>query len=150
MSFFDLNFKSHKCHTPLILSKEMAYEYRENGLLAIDGIPSPIRISKMRRAVPRQIGYPLPRRPEDFKHQPAPDVGRQVQRHRILPGIHGHLSRRIRKRQGRGIPDDHPQIKGVGVSRGLHSRIWSKASPPPRKATSKRKGGSFSWDVPGR
>lgn len=33
MRFFDLNLKSLKCHTPLLLLKEMAYELRENSLL---------------------------------------------------------------------------------------------------------------------
>jgi len=39
----------------LLLPEEMACEYWENGLLSIDGVPSPIRISKMCGAVPRQL-----------------------------------------------------------------------------------------------
>jgi hypothetical protein len=55
MSFFDLNLKSFKCHTLLLLSEEMAYEHWENGPLSIDGVPSPIRISRMCRSAPGQL-----------------------------------------------------------------------------------------------
>src|SRR4030065_1449185 len=55
MLLFDLNLKFYKCHTSLLLFKEMAYECWENSIFTIDGVPPPIRISKMCRALPRRL-----------------------------------------------------------------------------------------------
>ena len=55
MVVIDLNFKSPKCHTSSSRRKEAAHEFRENHFLPTDGLFASLRISSMRRALPRQL-----------------------------------------------------------------------------------------------
>ena len=54
-SFIDLKLKSPQCHTSPLTQKEMAYEYRENSLCAVDGFYPHVRVPQMCRALPGKL-----------------------------------------------------------------------------------------------
>src|SRR4030042_1475233 len=55
MVVIDLNLNCPKCHTSSSTRKEAVHEFRENHFLPTDGLFANLRISAMRRALPRQL-----------------------------------------------------------------------------------------------
>lgn len=55
MSFFGLNLKFLKCHTPVPFSQAMVYEFRKKHFLSTDRVYSQLRISEIRQTIPRQL-----------------------------------------------------------------------------------------------
>ena len=55
MGFINLNSNYPKCHTSSSTRKESAHEFRKNHFLPTDRLFANLRISPMRRALPRQL-----------------------------------------------------------------------------------------------
>jgi hypothetical protein len=86
-ALIDLNLESSKTHTPDVLQREIANEFRENDFCSTDGLYTSIRIPKVRRAPRRQLQGQELRLLGSISHNGfcSTNLSREPARYRSLP-----------------------------------------------------------------